>query len=1657
MNKKLLQFSKETTLKDFYFQIIEKTPAELSEKKQEILVNIAPFLRKFASSYINYFELKTTAPLRIGSNFENRLQEFYADLIEKIQSRALDDIIIWLLQQKSTEDRLFFPSNPVVKNYSDISRGLNLLDELIKHVGPLGKNVFSQLLAYISAILSPEIDEIYELQANEVLNDLQKFDARTEDTESNSFTSLSNQITELNREIDIKLMSNNSYISIVQQITEINKALKTVFKKNATEVFSESSQHLEIFWSGLKTFGYAGGDNCVTGNYLDNLNQIHGWLEKEFPSKKDALLQLLDQAQKTPELPALAREPIPEAIQIYALKLLGSIGLHSDKAIRLVLSFYSRFVSKMVRDSALQTLRKNADFVKKFFYRGLNAEADYEQKLIIADKHDTIFDIISAKSLSMAFGDSFQEVLEELDHILEDEGFLLSNFIKSAYLKLPATDSAVDPAKELQEQLIHFRSVNNHLRQFKSFIEAQVPGVFRQLLNMWGLNYAVSWSLADYTQEKRLFTFIVQAAEAYDFPGKSTKDQVIPLHSIIALLTAEPDAKILIEKLMTLLLNSKISFDFPLFRSLFQVVAQRNIQLQGNVNIRDGFSEQRGYTTEVQTDKSSIRPVKLLDPHIFQPIVVFLITVLKMKAINIPKDAFVETDISLYLNTISSKTNRPLLGYEIYLAHQLISTIPYIVDFASKHEGIIRKTIADLDESYNRTNTLIHYLRLKIHRAPSKLDLAYCLEILEGLHGQNLENLLHRLIGLMKGIGDEAIPDLEHYFEIYKEKLLKLGRLLHDLKNKYPTTPWQQIAEAPDFKKSTLNLAEIDEESLRDILALLKLANALSNYWTQRISDDFMRSVFINEEKEYFEKVPLEEKLTLIWKKRKQYMDIVSRYEPFLEPYQHIFLKRHVIQCDWNFDFFGFWPLYSETKFEAYNIDRKLSLLERHYLEIMEEDLSKTSIGTDLQDNATFSRLHIKVEALVRFMKYLVTEGLTPSKFFLDTIEVLEKDQLSISQLSDVFQILAYRELSHIESFFADSYGHFPEAITKALGRENLDYGLDLLSADDEELLYPLVQETVLGNIFAEAHPIFLLERHLSNLNREIAALKEKAPSLKAFPLQNRPPRGLSPVFLGYKAYALITLAQAGFAVPELEVLPVNFFLDHPHLLSNENRTEFKTELIQHILKLEEKTGKRFAFQPEKLTDKQRQLIESRRSTIPQDSETAHRLLLSCRSGSYRSMPGILGTVVNIGFGNIETLQLPDSEMRTTLNTYRMFLSTFGNVVFGINEIEFSTIVAETKQELGPTTGEISRWEDLNNQQVTLVIDRFKALIENRARTHAAHSQMPDWDDPLSLLAESAIGVWNSWDSEAARNLRSFLGISDDWKTAVILMEMKLADKNDRSFSAILFSGDPQGKNNRPHGDILFGRPGEDIAAGLASGGTALESLETEDPPLYGQIVDLLERVKINKGHINVDVEMVGEYNLSTKEMELFLVQERQMPLGKRAESEDFRLTPTECEPAAMGLGVNGGVQYGVFLDGVQHGYYELKELAQTVREKLGQKDEYHGPAIFLLMKYVTPEEALKMNISGIDGIITTKIGKSSHASISAKRDGKLFICEAGIHSGANGWEIGGKPVITGDQANPEIFTVVANPKSVSPYSGNIYRGKMALTRVQGRGKMRTR
>src|SRR6185503_1980316 len=78
-------------------------------------------------------------------------------------------------------------------------------------------------------------------------------------------------------------------------------------------------------------------------------------------------------------------------------------------------------------------------------------------------------------------------------------------------------------------------------------------------------------------------------------------------------------------------------------------------------------------------------------------------------------------------------------------------------------------------------------------------------------------------------------------------------------------------------------------------------------------------------------------------------------------------------------------------------------------------------------------------------------------------------------------------------------------------------------------------------------------------------------------------------------------------------------------------------------------------------------------------------LLLSVRSGARESMPGMMDTVLNIGL-NDETvqglIQMSDNP-RFAYDSYRRFLTMFGNVVMGVPHKAFEELLDAAKKRAG--------------------------------------------------------------------------------------------------------------------------------------------------------------------------------------------------------------------------------------------------------------------------------------------------------------------------------------------------------------------------------------
>ncbi|MBT3171336.1 MAG: pyruvate, phosphate dikinase, partial [Rhodospirillaceae bacterium] len=111
--------------------------------------------------------------------------------------------------------------------------------------------------------------------------------------------------------------------------------------------------------------------------------------------------------------------------------------------------------------------------------------------------------------------------------------------------------------------------------------------------------------------------------------------------------------------------------------------------------------------------------------------------------------------------------------------------------------------------------------------------------------------------------------------------------------------------------------------------------------------------------------------------------------------------------------------------------------------------------------------------------------------------------------------------------------------------------------------------------------------------------------------------------------------------------------------------------------------------------------------------DAAKPLLVSVRSGSRASMPGMMDTVLNLGLNDATAAGLADNsgDARFAYDSYRRFIQMYGDVVLGVGHHEFEDLLERAKQGLGiqlDTEMSADDWREL--------IEQYKALVQARLK-----------------------------------------------------------------------------------------------------------------------------------------------------------------------------------------------------------------------------------------------------------------------------------------------------------------------------------------------------
>ncbi|MFW6258840.1 MAG: PEP/pyruvate-binding domain-containing protein, partial [Halochromatium sp.] len=444
---------------------------------------------------------------------------------------------------------------------------------------------------------------------------------------------------------------------------------------------------------------------------------------------------------------------------------------------------------------------------------------------------------------------------------------------------------------------------------------------------------------------------------------------------------------------------------------------------------------------------------------------------------------------------------------------------------------------------------------------------------------------------------------------------------------------------------------------------------------------------------------------------------------------------------------------------------------------------------------------------------------------------------------------------------------------------------------------------------------------------------------------------GKNKKLLGGKGANLCEMTQIGLNVPPGFVITTEACLAYLEQPEHQLPAGVMDQVREQMEALERKTGKGFG-------------------------DPDNPLLVSVRSGSAMSMPGMMDTILNLGL-NQKTLM---GEIKATgddrfgYDSYRRFIQLFGKVALGVPDEafdkEFNAIkeAAHAKQDV-----------DLTAIDLKEMSERFLKVVEE-------HTGKPFPADPMVQLEIAIKAVFDSWMGRRAVDYRKQFHITPEMAngTAVNICTMVFGNRGNDSATGVGFTRNPGTGENALYGEYLINAQGEDVVAGIRTP-KPLDRLKVEMPEIAEELAEL--RAKLESHYREVqDFEFTIErgvlYCLQTRngkmnahamvrtsvemEQEGLISKEQALQRIDPISLEQMlfpRLDPSSrVEPVAQGLPASPGAAAGVAVFDADR--------AHQLGHDLGQK-------VILVREETKPEDIHGFFAS--KGILTARGGKTSH------------------------------------------------------------------------------
>ena len=421
-------------------------------------------------------------------------------------------------------------------------------------------------------------------------------------------------------------------------------------------------------------------------------------------------------------------------------------------------------------------------------------------------------------------------------------------------------------------------------------------------------------------------------------------------------------------------------------------------------------------------------------------------------------------------------------------------------------------------------------------------------------------------------------------------------------------------------------------------------------------------------------------------------------------------------------------------------------------------------------------------------------------------------------------------------------------------------------------------------------------------------------------------------------------------------------------------------------------------------------------------------LLVSVRSGSAISMPGMMDTILNIGINDhtIEGLTKKSNNPRFAWDSYRRFIQLFGKVVFRIDDKKFNDVLENAKKNQA-----VQADSALNEKSLRDVVSEYKKICEN-------HTGKPFPGDPFEQLELAIKAVFESWMGERAIVYREKNNITKDIAdgTAVNVVSMAFGNMGNDSATGVVFTRNPGDGSNHIFGEYLVNAQGEDVVAGVRTP-KPVDGMKDELPQSYKQLVDTCNKLEkhykepqdieftIEQGKFyllqtrNAKMNAAGMIKTSVDMVKEKLIKKEQALSRLEAEQLEQLLHKTIDQnkikgyiQVARGIAASPGAASGVAV-------FDVKKA--TAMGENGEK--------VVLVREETKPEDVPAFFAAV-GILTSRGGKTSHAAVVARGMGKpcivgcsdLKIDYENRNCFANGKTINEGDLITIDGSSGTVF-----------------------------------